>query len=97
VLKTLGFLRRQVAATVAWQATATALTALVVGLPLGLVVGRWAWAAMAAQVQASAGPAVPLLLVGAAVPFTLVVANALAAGPGWLAARIRPAAVLRSE
>src|SRR5262249_38072587 len=43
VLKTLGFVSRQVRATVAWQATAIAGVGLIVGLPLGLIAGRWAW------------------------------------------------------
>jgi hypothetical protein len=38
---------------------------------------------------------VPLVL--AAVPVTLVLANLIAAGPGWDAARLRPATVLRTE
>jgi putative ABC transport system permease protein len=32
-----------------------------------------------------------------AVPVTLALANLIAAGPGWDAARLRPAAVLRAE
>ncbi len=39
-------------------------------------------------------PAVPLLAIAAG---ALLVANLVAAGPGWAAARIRPAAVLRAE
>ena len=39
VLKTLGFSRRQVRATVAWQASTVAAVGLVVGIPLGLLVG----------------------------------------------------------
>jgi ABC-type lipoprotein release transport system permease subunit len=42
ILKTLGFLRRQVAAAVAWQATSFMLAALALGLPLGVAAGRWA-------------------------------------------------------
>ena len=42
ILKTLGFDRRQVLATVAWQATTFAAVGLIVGLPLGDVLGRWA-------------------------------------------------------
>ena len=42
VLKTLGFVRRQVSATVAWQATTLAVIALVLGVPLGIAAGRWA-------------------------------------------------------
>jgi hypothetical protein len=97
VLKTLGFVRRQVAATVAWQATAIALVALVLGLPLGIALGRWVWTVVAAQVQAPADPAVPVGALALAVPVTVAVANLLAAGPGWMAGRLRPAAILRTE
>jgi ABC-type lipoprotein release transport system permease subunit len=48
VLKTLGLVRRQVAATIAWQATTFAVVALSLGLPLGIAVGRWAWQLTAA-------------------------------------------------
>src|SRR5207237_10929220 len=43
ILKTLGFVRRQVSATVAWQATTLASVAALVGLPLGVISGRWVW------------------------------------------------------
>ena len=42
-------------------------------------------------------PDVPVGLVLLAVPVTLVLANLIAAGPGWDAAQVRPAAVLRTE
>jgi hypothetical protein len=32
-----------------------------------------------------------------AVPVALLLANLIAAGPGWAAARVRPAGILRSE
>jgi hypothetical protein len=38
---------------------------------------------------------IPLLL--GAIPATLLLASAIAAGPGWAGARIRPALTLRSE
>jgi len=97
VLKTLGFVRGQVAAAVAWQATATALVAAVLALPLGVAMGRWLWTVVAAQIQAPADPAVPIVALALAVPVTVLVANLLAAGPGFMAARVRPATVLRSE
>ena len=43
VLKTLGFRRRQVFGTVAMQATVFAGVGLLIGVPLGLVVGRLVW------------------------------------------------------
>jgi ABC-type antimicrobial peptide transport system permease subunit len=97
VLKTLGLTRRQVQAVVAWNATALAVAALLIGVPLGIVAGRWAWAlfADAAGVAASATIDVPLVLL--VIPATVVLANVIAAWPGWAAARLRPAVVLRTE
>src|SRR5439155_13144998 len=39
VMKTLGFVQRQVRGTVAWQATTLAVVSLVLGLPIGLALG----------------------------------------------------------
>ena len=49
VLKTMGFVRRQVTITVAWQATAMVAIALLVGMPIGVALGRWAWTLLAGQ------------------------------------------------
>lgn len=43
VLRALGFPPRQNAACIAWQATTVAVVGLVLGLPLGVVVGRLSW------------------------------------------------------
>ncbi len=40
LLKVLGFVRRQVAAVVSWQATAVILVGMVAGVPLGIVAGK---------------------------------------------------------
>jgi hypothetical protein len=97
VLKTLGMLRRQVQAVVVWQAVALASAALAVGLPLGVVAGRWSWAVFARSAGVAADASVPAALVLAAVPATLLAAVLIAGGPGRAAARIRPAAILRAE
>jgi ABC-type antimicrobial peptide transport system permease subunit len=97
VLKTLGFVRRQVSATVAWQATTFAAVALLLGLPLGVATGRWAWVLVNQGLGSPAGPVTPALAVLAAVPATLLVANLVAAVPARAAAATRPAVVLRSE
>ncbi len=96
ILKTIGFMRPQIATVVAWQATSFALLALVVGLPVGIAGGRWAWSAVASGIG-SASPAVVPLAVALIAPGTLAAANAISAWPGWRAARIRPASVIRSE
>ena len=96
VLKVVGFVRGQVRAAVAWQATAIALAGLVVGLPLGAAAGRWAWLAFAGQFAIRPVPVLsPLVLL--AVPAVLLLANAAAALPGRSAARTRPAVTLRTE
>jgi predicted lysophospholipase L1 biosynthesis ABC-type transport system permease subunit len=97
VLKTLGFVRRQVWATLAWQATTMAVVALLVGLPLGVAAGRWAWMLVAEGLESPAGPVIPALTLLLAVPAAVLVANLTAALPARAAAGTRPAVVLRSE
>jgi putative ABC transport system permease protein len=97
ILKTLGFVRRQVWTTVAWQATCVAVVALVVGLPVGIAAGRWTWNAFADNVGVVPEPAVPLIAAFLVVPITIAAANIVAALPGRWAGRTRPAVVLRSE
>ncbi len=96
ILKTLGFVARQVQLTVAWQATAIAGVSLIVGLPLGLLAGRWAWILLADQVAIVPAPVISLLVL-LAIPAVLVLANAIAAIPARSAARTQPAVVLRSD
>jgi len=97
LLKTLGFTRRQVSTSVAWQATTFASLALVLGVPVGVIVGRWAWTTLANNLGTVAEPIIPVLAVVLAVPVVLVIANAASYVPGRIAARLRPATVLRSE
>ena len=97
VLKVLGLVRSQVLRVVAWQASALAAAALLIGLPLGVLAGRWAWAVFAGSAGVSGQADVPLPLILLAIPVTLALANLIAAGPGWDAARLRPASALRSE
>ena len=97
VLKTLGLVRSQVLRVVAWQATALAAAALLIGLPLGVLACRWAWALFAGSAGVSSLADVPVPLVLLAIPVTLALANLIAAGPGWDAARVRPASILRTE
>ena len=96
LLKTLGFRRGQVSATVAWQATTFATVALI-GLPLGVALGRVLWRALANQLGIVPEVSTPVLALLVAVPFTLVVANVLALVPGWMAGRVKPAVALRAE
>ena len=83
VLKTLGLLRSQLLRVVSWQASALATTALLVGLPVGLLAGRRAWALFAGSVGVAGTAEVPLPIVLLVIPVTLLLASLLAAGPGW--------------
>jgi ABC-type antimicrobial peptide transport system permease subunit len=97
VLKTLGFRRAQVRATVAWQASTVAAVGLVVGIPLGLLIGAYAWHQVASELGVSTDRTWPVLAVAALVLAALVLVNLVAAVPARRAARTRPAVVLRSE
>ncbi|HTK17125.1 MAG TPA: ABC transporter permease [Acidimicrobiia bacterium] len=97
LLKTLGFTQRQLAATVAWQASIAVALGVFVGVPLGIVAGRELWDRFAAalhvvpQTTVSA-PTIALIAAGA-----LLVANLVAAIPGRQAARTETAVLLRAE
>jgi predicted lysophospholipase L1 biosynthesis ABC-type transport system permease subunit len=97
VLKTLGFVRRQISATVAWQATTMAGIALLIGLPVGVAVGRWAWTLFANAVGVLPVPVVNLPPLLIAIPVTILLANLIALIPGRLAAATPPAAALKAE
>jgi ABC-type antimicrobial peptide transport system permease subunit len=97
ILKTLGFVRGQVRAAVAWQATTLVAVALAVGVPLGIAAGRWAWTLFADGLGVVAVPRVPGIALGVVVVVALAAANLVAAAPAYIAARTRPARVLRSE
>ena len=97
ILKTLGFERRQVWSTVAWQATALVLAALTVAVPGGIAGGRWLWTLFADDLGIVPAPVVPLVAVVILLPAGLVVTNLIAVLPGRSAAATHPALVLRSE
>jgi hypothetical protein len=97
VLKTLGFGRRQVRMTIAWQATTLVSIALAVGVPIGLIAGRWVWRTFAEGLGVGAGVVMPAVAFGVIAAGALLLANVIAAYPARQAARTRPAVVLRSE
>jgi hypothetical protein len=97
LLKTLGFTRRQLAGTVAWQSTVVAVVGLVIGVPLGIAAGRWLWIVFAHALSAVPEPVVPPGPIALAVVAALVLANLVAALPGRSAARTPAALLLRAE
>jgi len=97
LLKTLGFTRGQLAATVAWQASVAAVIGVVIGVPAGIALGRWLWDLFARAIFAVPDPTVPVLEVVLVAVGALVLANIVAAVPGRMAARTRTALLLRNE
>ncbi len=97
LLKVLGFVRRQVAAVVGWQATTVALVGIVFGVPVGVAAGRVAWRVFATNFGVVPASAVPAVALAALVAGVLVTANVLAVVPALMAARSRPAQLLRAE
>jgi hypothetical protein len=97
LLKTLGFTHRQLAAAVAWQATAAAAIGTILGVPLGIVAGRQLWTLFARNINAVPDPAVPVLWVVLVVIGAFVFANLDAALPGLDAAHTPAALALRAE
>ena len=97
VLKTLGFVRRQVSAAVAWQATTIGILAVAIGIPIGIALGRWGWNVFSAQVGVVPEPVSPVVFALLLIPATILFANLVAAVPARIAGRLRPAPVLRTE
>jgi hypothetical protein len=97
LLKSLGMLRWQLRAVVAWQACAILLVAAIIGIPLGIAAGRWAWTAFASGIGVVPAPVVPAAALAFGALGLLAVGNLLASWPAAVAARTPVARVLRSE
>ena len=93
LLKTLGFTRRQLSECIAWQASATVLTGLAVGIPLGVLAGRWLWDEFARQIYAVPFATIPTVSLVVLAAGALVVANVIAYIPGRNAARVAAVAL----
>ena len=97
LLKTLGFTRRQLAATVAWGASIAAFLGVVIGVPLGIVIGRELWNRFASALHVVPHPTVPIPTITLIAISALVLANLVAAISGRQAARTKTAVLLRGE
>ena len=97
LLKTLGFTRNQLAATVIWQSSVSAVVGLLLGMPLGIALGRWLWTLFARGISAVPDPSVPVVSMVLIAVAGLAFANLVAAFPGRIAARTPTALALRAE
>jgi ABC-type lipoprotein release transport system permease subunit len=97
VLRALGMTRAQSRWVVVTQASMLAVVGALVGLPLGVALGRTIWRYVAETTPLLYVPPVALIALLVVVPVAFVAANALAAWPGHRAASLRVAQVLRTE
>jgi len=97
VLKILGFTRSQLSAVVAWQSNVAVAIGTIVGVPVGIGIGRTLWDLFARQLNVVPSPAVPVASIILIALGALVLANVVAAVPGRIAARTPAALLLRTE
>jgi hypothetical protein len=97
ILKAIGFTPGQLQWSVGWQAGIVAVVGIVVGVPLGLALGRWLWTLFADEIGAVPVPVVPVFSVVVACGTAIVLAIALSAVPGRIAARTPAATGLNPE
>ena len=82
VLRALGCTRRQLESTMRWQTLMLIGSALVVGIPLGLIANQFAWTAFTDRVGVSPGTVTPLALLALGALAVLMLGYALATGVG---------------
>jgi ABC-type lipoprotein release transport system permease subunit len=97
ILRALGFRRGDLRAVVTAHAATVAAIALVIGLPLGALLGIRIWETYAGTVGVVPEGVVDPLAIFGAVIVGLLTAGLVALWPAHAAARTQPAVVLRSE
>ena len=73
------------------------MTGLVIGIPLGIVFGRWLWLTFARDIYAVPSATIPTLSLFVLGLGAVVLANVVAFFPGRSAARTAAAIALRAE
>jgi ABC-type antimicrobial peptide transport system permease subunit len=61
LLKALGFTKRQLASAIAWQASVAVSIGCIIGIPLGIALGRFLWDLFVHQINAVPDPTVPTI------------------------------------
>jgi ABC-type antimicrobial peptide transport system permease subunit len=87
VLRALGSDSRQLRAIIHWQASLVVGLVVLVGLPLGVILGRWVVTLLTTALGIMPGAEVPLLMSVALVVAAMLMANLLALMPARRAAR----------
>jgi hypothetical protein len=82
ILRALGCTPRELVATLRWQALVLTGTAVVIGIPVGLIGARFAWSAFTDQFGVSPGTVVPTGMLTLATACVLLLASLLASAVG---------------
>jgi hypothetical protein len=97
VLKSLGMRRGQLRTIVTSQAITILAVATLVGVPLGVAGGRWAWTTFANSIGVIPAPVVPVTALALGIAGLIAAGVLLALWPATIAARTVPAVRLRAE
>jgi hypothetical protein len=74
-----------------------AVVAIVIGVPVGVVIGQAIWRAFVNYLGAVPVSVVPIWLIGVLVAGVIVVANLIAIAPALVATRSKPGDLLRTS
>ena len=97
IARALGFTPRQARTAVTWHGVATSVAGIIVGVPLGIFVGRVIWKRISTGVGAVDLVSLPWLQFLVVPIATITAVASIASIVGGRASRLRPAQVLRSE
>ncbi len=97
VLRALGADGRWITSAIHWQATALTVGPLLLGLPLGLLLGATVFRAFVDHIGAVPDPAVPLLILAVLALALLALANLVAIVPAHRARRLPTTELLHAE
>lgn len=97
VLRAIGLSPAGTRSIVRWQALTIAMVSIVIGLPLGIILGRTLWVTIATPINVLSDVDVPVGALAAVAVVVLSAALVVSAVPGQRASRLRPAQVLHTE
>jgi ABC-type antimicrobial peptide transport system permease subunit len=97
ILRAIGMTRRGMRAVLNSQATTIAALGLLVGVPIGVILGRLAWGLVAGRVPLQDVPPLPALGIVILLPCVAVIAIVIALVPSRRVTRLGAAQVLRAE
>jgi cell division protein FtsX len=97
ILRSLGADRGWITRAVHWQATVLTVLPVIVGIPLGIVIGRLVFVAFADSMGAVNDAAIPMLSIAVGAVAVVALANGVAAMVSQRTRRQEPALLLQSE